>query len=125
MIPLSSIPMGTPSLSRRLSAVHSNWDKVLRLLVALWALRLSERLRGQEIQTLFCHSARGSALPGAAQRVTSGTRQRTGERLGGGFRWREVSDKVDARRRWKRPFDFPILSCPKTPIVSVWQRESA
>ena len=34
---------------------------------------------------------------------------RTGARLGGGFRWRGVGAKVGARRRWKRPFEFPIL----------------
>jgi hypothetical protein len=38
--------------------------------------------------------------PPPASRVS-----RTGERLGGGFRWRRVGDKVGARRRWKRPFD--------------------
>ncbi|HSX81335.1 MAG TPA: hypothetical protein VLQ80_22560, partial [Candidatus Saccharimonadia bacterium] len=33
---------------------------------------------------------------------------RTGERLGGGFRWRGAGDRW-ARRRWTRAFDFPIL----------------
>jgi hypothetical protein len=28
---------------------------------------------------------------------------------GGGTRWCRVGDRVGARRRWKRPFDFPIL----------------
>jgi hypothetical protein len=26
------------------------------------------------------------------------------------FNWRGVDDKVGARRRWKRPCEFPILS---------------
>ena len=33
-----------------------------------------------------------------------------GRTLGGGFRWRGVGNRVDARRRWKRSFDFPILT---------------
>src|SRR5262249_45640281 len=36
------------------------------------------------------------------------------ERLGGGFQWRGVGDKVGARRRWKRPFEFPILRNPRS-----------
>ena len=37
------------------------------------------------------------------------------ERLGGGFQWRGVGDKVGARRRWKRPFEFPILPAGMPP----------
>src|SRR5262245_11640523 len=39
---------------------------------------------------------------------------RTGERLGGSVRWYGVGDR-GARRRWKRPFDFPILHAESNP----------
>jgi hypothetical protein len=32
----------------------------------------------------------------------------------GGTRWCRVGDRVGARRRWKRPLDFPILSAPRS-----------
>jgi hypothetical protein len=63
-------------------------------------------LRGLRLQPCACSAARcaGGERLAAGQAVS-----RTGERLRGGFRWRGVGDRVGVRRRWKRPFNFPIL----------------
>ena len=52
-----------------------------------------------------------AALRGArrGQRVACLAASRALARLGGGSRWCRVGDRVGARSRWKRPFDFPIL----------------
>ena len=54
-------------------------------------------------------------------RLAASRASRTGARLGGGFRWRGVGDRAGARRRWKRPFDFPIL-CASCSATASWIR---
>src|SRR5712691_254806 len=46
---------------------------------------------------------------GSEQRAACLAASRALARLGGGSRWCRVGDRVGARSRWKRPFDFPIL----------------
>jgi hypothetical protein len=47
-----------------------------------------------------------------------------GEWLGGDFQWRGVGNRVGARRRWQRPFDFPTLLKPVS-IDQVWQEHQS
>jgi hypothetical protein len=70
--------------------------------IRLSPVELLEKLAAGEQPTLS--GARGG------QRAACLAASRALVRLGGGTRWCRVGDRVGARRRWKRPFDFPILS---------------
>ena len=50
-------------------------------------------LRGLRLRPCACGAARGA---GGARLAAGQAASRTGERLGGGFRWRGVGDRVDA-----------------------------
>ena len=65
-----------------------------------------------------CHPAPGRTGASAVLRPAGGrqgarpaARRRVGEASGGAG-----GNRVGARRRWKRPFDFPILSQPTQPL---------
>ena len=71
--------------------------------------------QSQTFEPVFAARPEPAPLNGRRAACPAASRaSRTGERLGGGFRWRGVGAKMGARRRWKRPFDFPILFAPRS-----------
>src|SRR4029450_9400081 len=64
-----------------------------------WRIRSISCIRTLQVHEQECQLMRVFGLTGlAGARVPEG-----------GIRWCRVGDRVGARSRWKRPFDFPIL----------------